>query len=165
MSLTAKLRLLIDGIQSAGRDLGTTSAPFSTSRTLSFADGSGAGQASKAWSDTRTLAASATEDLDLAGVLVDAISGAAITFATIKAIVILAAAGNTNDVNVQRAAANGVPLFLAASDGLPVKPGGAIAWGCPGAGVAVTAATADLLTITNSGAGTPVTYDIVIIGT
>jgi hypothetical protein len=165
MSLTARLRLIIDGIQSASRDLGTTSAPFTESATLSFTDGVGNSQADRVWTDQRTLAASATEDLDLAAVLVDAISGAALTFATIKAVIVKAAAGNTNNVNVSRPASNGVPLFAAAGDLIAVKPGGLFAWACPNAGVAVTPATGDLLTITNSGAGTPVTFDIILIGT
>ena len=68
-------------------------------------------------------------------------------------------------MNVIRPASNGVPLFLAAGDGLPVKPGGAFLWVAPDAtGVAVTASTGDLLTITNSGAGSAVTYYIVVLG-
>jgi len=58
-----------------------------------------------------------------------------------------------------------VPLFLAASDGISVRPGGLFCWAAPDAtAVAVTAGTGDLLAIANSGAGTSVTYDVVIIG-
>jgi hypothetical protein len=68
-------------------------------------------------------------------------------------------------VRVNRPASNGVPLFLAASDGIDVPPGGVFLWACPADGkVTVTASTGDLLNIDNSGAGTSVTYDVVIIG-
>jgi hypothetical protein len=88
-----------------------------------------------------------------------------VTFARIKAILIVADAGNTNNVNFSRPASNGVPLFLAASDGLPIRPGGVFLWACSDAtGIAVTAGTGDLITLTNSAGSTAVTYSIVIIG-
>lgn len=164
MSLTAELQLSVTGRHVNPLDLGSVALPFALSSSLSLANGIGANQADRVFTDERTLAASATEDLDLAGVLLDAF-GQAITFAKIKAIIVKAAAGNTNDVVVTRPVANGAPLFLAAGDGINVKPGGTFAWFAPGTGVTVTPSTADLITLTNGGAGTPVTYDIVIIGT
>jgi len=164
MSLTADIQLSVTGRHVNPIDLGSVALPFALSKSLSLADGTGANQADRVFTDQRTLAASGTEDLDLAGVLIDAF-GQAITFAKIKAVIIKAADGNTNDVNVSRPASNGVPLFLAAGDGIPVKPGGVLAWFCPGTGVTVTGATGDLLTITNSAGGTGVTYQVVIIGT
>lgn len=164
MAVTADLRLSVTGQHTNALDLGTAALPFALSLSHQLTSGVAAGMADRVFTDTRTLAASATEDLDLAAILVDAF-GAAISFAKIKAVIVKAAAGNTNDVNVARAAANGVPLFLAAGDGIPVKPGYAFAWFGSGAGITVTAGTGDLLTITNSAGGTGVTYDIVIIGT
>lgn len=132
---------------------------------IELASGTGANSADLLFHDQRTLAASATEDLDLAGVLADAY-GATLTFVELRAVLISAASGNTNNVNVTRPASNGVPLFLAASDGIAVQPGGLFMWSCPAdAKVAVTASTGDLLTITNSAGSTPVTYDVVIVGT
>jgi hypothetical protein len=164
MSVTAELRISATGRHTNPIDLGSTVLPFSLVASESFVSGVAAGMADRVFTDRRTLAASATEDLDLAAVLLDAF-GAAITFAKIKAIFVKGAPGNTNDVLVTRPAANGVPLFTAVSAGLPVKPGGAFAWFAPGTGVTVTAGTGDLITVTNGAAGTPVTYDIVIIGT
>jgi hypothetical protein len=162
--LTALINLSVTGKQVNALDLGSEVAPFTKSLAVALASGIGAGQADKVFADTRTLALSATEDLDLAAVLLDAF-GQAITFVKLKAIIVVAAAGNTNDVNVTRPATNGVPLFTAVSAGLPIKPGGAFVWVAPGTGVTVTPATGDLITITNSGAGTPVTYDVILIGT
>jgi hypothetical protein len=116
------------------------------------------------WHDQRTLASEATEDLDLAGSLTDSF-GATVTIVKLKAVIVVAAAGNTNNVEVTMPAANGVPLFLAAEDGIPVLPGGEFRWVAPGAGVTVTAGTGDLLTFTNSSSGTSVTYDVILVGT
>lgn len=131
---------------------------------LTWTSGTATGQADKAYRATRTVAASGTDPLDLAGVLVDGL-GAALTFVRVKAIMVRASAANTNNVRLNRPAANGVPLFLAVSDGIDILPGGLFLWVAPAAGVTVTPATADLINLDNSGAGTPVTYDIVIVGT
>lgn len=133
--------------------------------TKTFGDGTGANQAKDWFHDQRTLTASATENLDLAAGLTDPF-GASITFTKVRAIIVVAAVGNTNDVQVTRPAANGVPIFLAAGDGVPVVPGGVFIFIAPNAnGIAVTAGTGDLLTFTNSAGGTSVTYDVFILGT
>ncbi|WP_157548143.1 hypothetical protein [Micromonospora sp. ATCC 39149] len=164
MSLSSKIAVSVAATLTGSIDLGSKTSTASLAKTIRLTNGTGANQADLIWQDTRTLAASGTENLDLAGVLTDAF-GATLTFARIKAVVVAAAAGNTNNVNVIREGTNGVPLFLAAGDGVPVRPGGAFAWAATDAtGVAVTAGTGDLLTVTNSGAGSSVTYDIVIIG-
>ena len=146
-------------------DLGDATFPIALTQAITLLNGTGAGQADMVFTDTRTLSASATEDLDLAASLVDAY-GATMTFARIKVIIVTAASGNTNNVNVTRPASNGVPLFLAAGDGLAVRPGGvAVPLACSDAtGVPVTAGTGDLLTFTNSAGSTSVTYTVIIIG-
>lgn len=164
MGLNTKLVVSTISELSNALDLATASVPLDMTKTIRLATGTGANQADKIFHDTRTLAASGTENLDLAGVLVDAL-GATITFARIKAVVVAARDTNSNNVNVIREGTNGVPLFLALGDGIPVMPGGMFVWIAPGAtGVVVTPGTGDLLTVTNSGASTSVTYDIVIIG-
>jgi hypothetical protein len=118
------------------------------------------------FTDTRTLAASATEDLDLAGSLTGAL-GATLTFARIKAIFVSAAAANTNNVNVTRPASTGTPWLLAAGDGIALRPGAAFTWvsgTADATGVAVTAGTGDLVTFTNSAGTTSVTYTVVVLG-
>lgn len=165
MALTSTVNFSISGSQTNALDLGTAAHPFSLSSNFSLTSGTAAGQADRAFTDTRTLGASATEDLDLAGVLLDAF-GAAITFVKVKGIFIKAAAANTNNVNVSRpAGATGVPLFLAISDGFFIPPGFTFAWFGSGAGVTVTPSSGDLITITNSAGGTSVSYDVVIVGT
>lgn len=165
MSLTATLKMICNATFTGTGDLATPSVPLNFAETFSLADGTGANQANNIFTDTRTLAASGTEDLDLAGVLANAL-GTTLTFTKIKAVIIVAASGNTNNVQVTRPASNGVPLFMAAGDGIELTPGAAFMAVFPNAaGVAVTASTGDLLTITNSSSGTSVTYDVIIIGT
>lgn len=146
-------------------DLSTPTDNLSKVAKIQLANGTGANSADLCFHDTRTIAASGTEDLDLAGSLAGPF-GASQVFVEVRAVMIRAAAGNTNSVRVTRPAANGVPLFLAASDGIDVPPGGVFLWSCPADGkVSVAAGTGDLLTVANSSSGSTVTYDVVIIGT
>lgn len=164
MALATELVSRITGSLTSTVGLAPVSALLAQDDHFVLTSGTGSGQADKIFTKTVTLAASGTEDLDLAGSLTDAF-GAAMTIVKLKLIRVTAVAANTNNVNVSRPASNGVPLFLAAGDAIPVMPGGLFEWVAPAAGVTVTAATGDLLTFTNSGSGTPVTYSVTLIGT
>jgi hypothetical protein len=166
MTLSAALNVSARATQQNTIDLGGASARRAVELALTLVDGTGAGQVDRVFADTRTLAASGTEDLDLAGALTDAF-GVAQVFARIKALAIVADAANTNNVVVSRPASNGFGLFSAASDALPIRPGGVFLVACGAAdvnGYAVTGGTGDLLTLTNSAGGTSVAYSIMILG-
>lgn len=164
MSLATTITLTIDALLAKVLDLSPAQAHVRQTITKALATGTGADQADKIWHDRRTIAASATDSLDLAGALLDGL-GDAFTPARIKAVIVVAALANTNNVNVTRPASNGLPLFLAAGDGIAVRPGGVFVWIARDAtGVAVTGGTGDLLDIVNSAGGTDVTYDIYVIG-
>jgi len=158
------ISLSIDLTDTAVGDLGSAKSRVAVSKALSLIAGTDAtNKANILFSDTRTVALSANENIDLSGALSDAF-GASIVAAEIVAIYIAAAAGNTNSVQVTRPASNGFTgPFLATGDGVAIKPG-EYALFVSQSGWAVTAATGDLLNIANSGAGTSVTYDIVIVG-
>ncbi len=164
MALDTRMKLTLASTLTSALDLQPRTAPLNIAKSIALTNGTGVNQADRVWADQRQVAASATDSIDLAGSLTDAF-GAALTFARIKLLVVTAAAGNTNNVVVTRPASNGVPLFSAAGDACPVRPGGLFAWACSDAtGVAVTAGTGDLLDFVNSGAGSTVTYDVVVIG-
>lgn len=167
MSAALKLALLVEvaGYVRGSNDIAAPQQTFAKRKRLALATGTSADQADLVFSDTRTLAASTSEGLDLAGVLSDAF-GASLTFVEVVGILIVAADGNTNDVLVGGAASNAFAApFGDATDKLRVKPGGFAFLAAPGnPAYAVTAGTGDILTVANSGAGTPVTYDIVVIG-
>lgn len=165
MALTTTIKAEIKALESSAADLATAQAPVALSVTTTLESGTSANQASKIFSDTRSVALSSNEDLDLAAVLTSAL-GATLTFATVKAIMIRAKATNSNNVVVGPAASNGFAgPFGDASDRVAIKPGGMFLVTAPGTGWTVTAGTGDLLNVANSGAGTAVEYDVVIVGT
>jgi hypothetical protein len=115
-------------------DLQTSTAPLSYDARIKMATGVGTNLADLLFADTRTLTASSTENLDLNGGGLLTPLGQAFNIVKLKAIIVSAAAANTNDVQVIRPAANGVPLFAAASDQVNVRPGGVFALGRPDLG-------------------------------
>jgi hypothetical protein len=168
MSLASRISLAVNANYTAALDLATSTNQLLKTYEAVLATGTGAGQADKIFHDTRTLAASGTEDLDLAGVLTDAF-GASITFVKIKALIVSAAAGNTNNVLVGGVAAGLSSIITPQTTGIVVvRPGATFAvfaGQADSAGYAVTATTADLLHVANSSSGTSVTYDVIVIGT
>jgi hypothetical protein len=156
--------LKLDALQVSALDLASALFPLAFDWSVSFSNGTASGLASQVWSDTRTLGASATDSLDLAGGLTNAF-GVTLTFTKLKLLLVRARSTNNvaNNVNVTRPASNGVPVFLAASDGVPLAPGAMFMFYDP-VGITVTAATGDILAIVNSAGTNSVDYDIVIVG-
>jgi len=164
MPMTSTLALRATSTRTGTSPIATATSPLDYLARVVLTSGTGAGAADEHYYTQLTIAASGSQDLDLAGSLTGPLGGT-LTFARIKGLIVVAAAGNTNNVNVSRPASNGVPLFAAAGDLIPVQPGGFFAWGTPSAaGIAVTAGTGDLITFANSGAGTSVTCDVIVIG-
>lgn len=161
MALATSLSVSLAATLTKALDLVTGTAPHSISFPLTLTSGTGANQADKIFSDQRSI--SANDSLDVAaGGLTDAF-GDAFTIARVKLIYVKAASANTQNIQVTRPAANGVPWLGAAGDFIIVRPGGVFVWAAPDAtGVAVTAGTGDLIDIAPA-SGTQV-YDIVIIG-
>lgn len=166
VTFTGNVRITVGGtLTNTDSDLQTTTSTLSYSQTHNITNGTGADQANMVWSDTRTLTASASESLDLAGGLTDGF-GSTITFTKIKGIVINAASANTNNVLVGGAASNQFINWVSdATDVIVVRPGASFVLMAPDStGFAVTAGTGDLLKVANSAGTTSVTYDIILIG-
>lgn len=160
MTLVTKANIRVHTDLQNPLDLVTPVAPQLFSYVLDMTSGVGLNQADTVWSDRRSLAASTTDSLDMAGALTTAL-GVAFTPARIKGI-ILRNRGAQNLALTRPA--NGVPWLTAAGDSIIVVPGGLQLWLAPtAAGIAVTAGTGDLIDVVN-GAGVTVDYDIVIIG-
>lgn len=161
-ALTASVKVGIGGTYSNTVDLLTSESKINMSgRGVDFANGTGASQANILFTDTRTIAASTTEDLDIRGTsLVDSF-GNDLACVELKALMVFASSANTNNV-VLGGDANSVPFLSTAATTVSIKPGGAFVLLDPSAGgVAVTADTGDILQVANSGGTTTVTYDIV----
>lgn len=164
MGLAATIKAAIAYKLSGSPDLGSVRSEYGGHANTELQNGTGDFQATKVFSDTRQLAASATEDLDLSGTLASPLGGT-VVFTAIKAILIKAAPGNTNNVIVGGAAANGfIGPFGAANNTIAVRPGGAFLLTAPKTGWPVTAGTADLLKLANSAGGSVVDFDVVIVG-
>ncbi|MDZ7906373.1 MAG: hypothetical protein U5N55_11785 [Cypionkella sp.] len=99
MSVTGEISLVIRAKQTGTADLWQSDfVQVATIDMEPFKGGNGAiGTADVLFKDTRTIAASGNDDLDLAGVLSDAF-GATITAAEIIAVYVRAESANTNDV-------------------------------------------------------------------
>jgi hypothetical protein len=125
-------------------------------------NGAGAGKASKVYAASRNLASNTSEDLDLAGSLVD-VFGNTLTLTKVKAIAIIAKSTNTTSLTITRPSSNGVPFMLAAGDGFVLTPGALFLLTDPSsAGIAVTASTGDLIHVANA-SGAAADYDVVIV--
>lgn len=163
MPLSTRLEVKVAAELSLATDLANAAAPVNLAKSMVLASGTGADQADKVFADRRTVAAGATDTIDLAGALTDPL-GAVVSFAKVKAIVI-SNRSTTQTLTVTRPV-NGAPIFAAAGDAVAVPPGGVLALAAPGAaGLAtVTAGTGDLLDVVNS-AGASADYDVVVIGT
>lgn len=165
-TLQLSIGLAIAGVVANALDIQSASAPLNYSPNVNLTTGAGLNQASVVWSDTRTLAASATENLDFAGTALTDALGVAVNLTKVKALIVVADAANTNDVIVGgHATAALSTMFGDPTDTVLVKPGGILALVAPNAaGYAVTATTADLLKMTNSAGSTGVTYTIIVVG-
>ncbi|MER5769556.1 hypothetical protein [Streptomyces sp. NPDC001985] len=166
MPVTTDLGISASVYQSKAQDLTVSEDKLAFRRAVHLASGTGAGKADRVYHDRRSLAASASEDLDLAGVLLDAF-GTMITFVRVKGIFVAAADTNSNNVIIGNATSNAWSSLLGATGTITLRPGasiGAMAGVADATGYAVTTGTADLLKIANSAAGSSVSYDIVIVG-
>lgn len=163
-SLTLDLTVQAVGAYVGSGDISNPSQPINYLKRLYLEPGTSSGQADTFFEDTRTISASSSENLDLAASLTDRF-GNTLTFVKVKAILVYAASGNTNSVNVGGAASNGFTApFADTTDIISVKPDGVFLWTYP-TGSTVTASTGDILKVANSSSGTSVTYTILIIGT
>lgn len=148
----------------SGSGFGAGTQRFDERYLLQLATGTGTGQADLVYAGQRTLAASGSENLDLAGGLTDAF-GSTLTFVDVKAILVFASASNTNSVVVGGAASNAFTgPWGGTTPTTSIPPGGFAVFSHPGAGWTVTASTGDILKVANSGGSTGVTYRIVVIG-
>ena len=165
MAINGQARVVL-GLEHTGADEATE--PYEKLPTINFdvTDGTTEDQMDLVYVDQRTLAASATEDLDLAGGVENSF-GDTLTFVDVRMICVKASSDNTNDVLVGGAASNAFVNWVSnSSDVVVVKPGGVLFLYTPtDPGYAVTAGTGDLLKIANSAGSTSVTYDIYIGGT
>lgn len=142
---------------------------LNTAKSLALTFGTGANQADQVYQDRRTLAASASEDLNISGgahggaVALTNPLGEAISFTKIKGILIV----NESLVGEMRVGGEATNAFTALfadnSDELKVRPDGFFAVGVKEA-TAYAVAANEVLQITNLDGSNSLTYLIIIFG-
>jgi hypothetical protein len=163
MALTARVSSNWRWNYTKTSDLADGKQDLDRSVAIEFATGVGANQANVPFADTRPLAGSASEDLDLTGVLTD-VFGATLAQARVKAIRISAPASNPGNIVVGAAASNAWAALLNSTGTITIPPGGYFEAAVPtAAGWAVTAGTGDLLKVANS-SGSAASYTIEFLG-
>lgn len=171
MALTGTISWQPIAIQTSQLDLVTatgttpTGAAGTAFAPLTVTNGTGANQATNYASDTRTLAAGASEALDFSGGLVDAF-GNLLTFTRLIFLAVKASPNNVADLQiVVSGAAPIASLAFNAGSIIGVPPGGCVFWAArTAAAYAVVAGVGDQLTFTNGSGISPATYDIIAIG-
>lgn len=158
--ISGPVEIKVDLLETITRDLGSKSIQHFKKIAQAFTDGTGDDQLKKVYSDSQAATASVT--YDLAGGLTDG-DGSAITFTTIKLIVIAAAAANAVNVEVGANASNDfATIFGNATDKLIIPPGGTLLLMAPDDGYAVTAGTGDILKV--AAASSTAAWDILLAG-
>lgn len=163
MSIQGNVNLNISITETGTSGIETPSASLAKAYTWSIANGTGVSQADLKYAATRTLSASANEDLDLAGVLAS-VFASTLTFVKVRLFYIKAADANPANLTVISKASVGAPIFLALADGIVLEPGADFMYRSPKSGKTITATTADMMNVA-AGAGGSHSYDVVIIGT
>lgn len=168
-TLTAKITTSIAADLAGTPALALPDAPLTKSYVASYANGSGANQVQAIYSGSRTIAGSGTDNLDLNGLLTDAL-GNVVSITGVKEIII--ANTGPSQIRVGKKITNGfagpfdqtagalgslVEVITGSSPGV-YRASNASATGWP-----VTPGTGDLLSIENMSA-TGATYDVIIIG-
>jgi hypothetical protein len=132
---------------------------------LAIAPGTGAGQCDCIIQATGSIAASGSTTVDLNGAATD-VFGATVSMLHCKALILIAASGNINDVQIGPGAAN--PFngpFSGTTPAVAVSPGEAFVI-TKGQGSAVGwVVTGDIIKLANSGSGTSVGYTLIALGT
>lgn len=171
MALSGTLSWIPTAIQTSLLDLVTGSGitPIGAAGTafpiIAVTNGTGANQATNYVSDTRTLAAGATEVFDFNGGVVDSF-GNLVLFTRFIFLLVKASPNNVSDVLVKCTGATPIAtLFVGTPSELGVQPGGCVLWAArTAAAYALVAGVSDVLTITNASTINSCTYDIIAVG-
>lgn len=161
----AKLSISVDMLASLAEDLGSQQFNTVFSKVIDLVNGAGNSQVNAIFADTRTLALSTAEDLDIKGTSLQDVLGANVSLAHVRWMLVYAAPTNGSTISVKPAASNGfLGPFGAAAHKQSIPAGGWWFVTAPVAGWPVTAATADLFNVANDDSAAAGSYTIVIGG-
>lgn len=153
MALTSEITVRLKARQTGANDFGGPDFTPLLERIFQFTDGTTANKADILYVDERAFSSSTADEIDLYGVLSNAF-GQVINAAEVVAVIIvnasIAGVANTVTLSVGAGSAPWFGMFGATGDVIKVPPGGAFLAVAPDAAGfgAVTATTADILTVT-----------------
>lgn len=167
-TLSSTMAMTVTGNNvNTGTPLVSTSVADNLQKTVTIAlsTGTSSEQADRIYQFNETLAASGTRDLDLSGSLTDSL-GQTVVFVEVTSVVLINKATVAGSDLLLGAGSNPMAtLWGTAGDQIRVKAGGFLALAAKyDPAYAITAATADILRITNESGSATVEYDIIIIG-
>lgn len=143
--------------------LAQASVPLAVTKQVALANGVASGQADAVYTASYAIGTGATQSIDVKGSLVDAL-GTAFTPAKLKAVYIYSQPANTTNLTLL-GDVNSVPILNTAATTATLLPGGLfLVIQPPLAGIAVTAATGDIIKIVNA-AGATANVDVILVGT
>lgn len=156
---SASARINLKWLYENTLDVGNAQDQQNVVKSFSVTDGEGANQFEGIFRDDRSVATSTEDTLDFYGSLTDAF-GNAISAKAVKWIYI----ENTGTVRITWGGnAAEIPYFAAVNDKLGIEAGGCNLWIAPtAAGIAVTATTGDILSVTNTSGSVAATYRIIV---
>jgi hypothetical protein len=161
MAIIADTKVSFRVVETGTGGLGTPTEIHEIAALVALANGTGANQSDRVYSASGTLTAT-TLDVDLTGALTTKVTGA-VNFVELTAIVIRNKSTTASAVLTVGAGSNPVVSpWIATGDGAKIGPGGVFVLTSPIDGLAVVAATGDILRL-DSGAAT-IPYEILLIG-
>jgi len=159
IEVNTELDLRITSVEKNAVDLGTAKLTHSWSVVQTLANGTGAAQNDRVWSDKRTLVG-AVDSLDLLGTLTSQLTGAVVNFVDVYGYAIK---NNATTTAYKLTIGGGANAFTKIGSTREIGPGGFDLWGYGNVDSASpVAATGDILTV-DPGANT-VEYEIIIWG-
>ncbi len=166
-TLTGAITLQADWTLGAVGDLSTLSETSSLAHIVSLLTGVNANEINTLFHDSRSLATTVDESLNLDALTQDARYAGSmdIEFTKIRALLIINTTSTEGeDLVIDSSFANSwLGMVGNATSKIEIPSGGMYAWVDTLVGGAITAATADIIRVENQGTGT-VTYDIVLMG-
>ncbi len=164
MASTAKtdLALTLSVKEEEANDLGTARLTHLLQKLGFYGPGATAGLFDRVWSDTGSAAA-APVSIDVLGGLTSVLTGDAISFVTLCAVVVVNKSTTSTEILTIGGGANPVvDLWKTTGDAAEIGPSGVFVWFSPIDGCVPVAGTGDILTL-DPGADT-IAYDILLLG-
>jgi len=161
MTLNGRIQLTMSLAYQSVLDHQNVNGDLARTVAQDITNGSASNQATTLFSDYRPITNGGTDNIDLAGSLVDAF-GNVVSFTKVKAIILESDAANTVDITVGNGTNPFQGPFGAVTHTLALSPGGLIVLMAPQVGWTVVAATGDILKLLAGAAN--VNYRIHVIG-